>query len=63
MSDYRRSFDFFEENSDAKLKRSECKVIKVVHKSSKGIRVDTPTKEDTNYYQSELGKIAPSEQS
>ena len=24
--------------------------------------MDTPTKEDTNYYQSERGKIAPSEQ-
>ena len=61
MGDSRRSFDFFEENSDAKLKRSECQVIKVVSKSNKGIRVDTPTKEDTNYYQSELGRIAPSE--
>ena len=25
--------------------------------------MDTPTKEDTNYYQSEHGKLAPSEQS
>ena len=63
MSDFRRSVDSLDGSSDAKFKGSKSQITSKVNESSKVIRMDTPTKEDTNYYQSERGKLAPSEQS
>ena len=60
LSDDNKSVDYASESPKVKLTRLEDEVANKVDNSVAFNRTDTRTKEDTSY-QSELGKIAPSE--